>query len=497
MGLSVSNQKTETSEVKPEEVVVKDDGDGKKKKELSPWKKVVREFEKQVLDPAYIAPPIRSSIIEAAAQYVKAAGSDGEYLLPGTHKHLGGAYDPTDGSIYGVPANSRAVLCLHPETNVDGEIFYKMKAIALPESVRDTKMKWLRGIFAHGCLWAMPAWADSVLCVDIDAYHGRRPANGDIVQLLPLPAEHPKGMVWQWHGGALNKDKTAIYCVPSNAKSVLKVDLQTKKTSLIQIEFDVEKYPTFDIDLSNKFYGAIFGEGDGCIYGVPYRSCAVLRIDCENDSAELVGPDYGAAGYNWHGGIQANGKIYAHPSHADDTVLVINTNADCPRDKICEELQIKRAEYDQDPRKNYKWLGGAFGADGHIYCPACDTSSILKIDTETEECTTFGFAGKLKNKWQGGLLSPRDECIYCIPADGHHILRIATSAGIEGENPIQLLGDIPHHKDKWQGGSVGKDGCLYFVPENGYRVMKVTPPLAPPKIVDGKLPVDDVVVEMM
>jgi hypothetical protein len=77
------------------------------------------------------------------------------------------------------------------------------------------------------------------------------------------------------------------------------------------------------------------------VYGVPYRSCAVLRIDCDNDSAELVGPDYGVAGYNWHGGIQINGKIYAHPSHADDLVLVINTNPACPREEICTELPIK------------------------------------------------------------------------------------------------------------------------------------------------------------
>ena len=62
---------------------------------------------------------------------------------------------------------------------------------------------------------------------------------------------------------------------------------------------------------------------------------------------------------------------------------------------------------------------------------------------------------------------------------------------------MQLLGDLPVHKDKWQGGYEGKDGCLYFIPENGYRVMKVIPPLKPPKLVDGKLPDNDVTIEMM
>jgi hypothetical protein len=44
---------------------------------------------------------------------------------------------------------------------------------------------------------------------------------------------------------------------------------------------------------------------------------------------------------------------------------------------------------------------------------------------------------------------------------------------------------------------VGKDGSLYFIPENGYRVMRVTPPLYPPQIIDGKLPEDDVTIELM
>ena len=173
-------------------------------------------------------------------------------------------------------------------------------------------------------------------------------------------------------------------------------------------------------------------------------------------------------------------------------------------------LILQRAEYDKDGRKKFKWLGGSVGGDGNIYCPACDTSSILKIDTKTDECTTFGFAGFAKNKWQGCVYSPSDQCLYCIPADGREILRIFTGPDVEGENPIQLLGEVPQandpmsanrllssHKDKFQGGHVALDGRLYFIPENGYRVMMVTPPKQPPTIVDGKLPEDDVLVEYM
>jgi hypothetical protein len=75
-------------------------------------------------------------------------------------------------------------------------------------------------------------------------------------------------------------------------------------------------------------------------------------------------------------------------------------------------------------------------------------------------------------------------------------LRINTSPG-PGQGVVQLIGDLAPHKDKWQGGSAGKDGSLYFIPENGYRVLKVTPPEQPPVVVDGKLPEKDVLLELL
>ena len=100
--------------------------------------------------------------------------------------------------------------------------------------------------------------------------------------------------------------------------------------------------------------------------------------------------------------IKCSGKIYAHPSHAE-TVLVIDTT----KEGDISELKIHRAAYDKDKRRNYKWLGGTRGADGNIYCPACDASSILKINVLTDHCETLGFAGTDKNKFQG-------QYMYCI-----------------------------------------------------------------------------------
>jgi hypothetical protein len=265
--------------------------------EIEAWKQAVHDFEQLLLDESFLQLPVRANTIEAAAHYPPSTSSTKAALMPGSHKHLGGAYDPTDGTIYGVPANSRAVLYLKYDKDTNS---YQIGTIPLPDSIKDCKMKWLRGIFAHGYLWAIPSWAPKVLCVDVDAFWGRREATGDIVQLLDLPAEHMGPMQWQWHGAGINQEKTAIYCIPSNAQQVLKVDLMSKTTSLIPIDYDQARYPSFSLDLPNKWYGGIPG-ADNCVYGVPYRSCAVLRIYCNNDSASIVGPDYGIDKYNWHG----------------------------------------------------------------------------------------------------------------------------------------------------------------------------------------------------
>uniref|UniRef100_A0A7S1YEN9 Uncharacterized protein n=1 Tax=Grammatophora oceanica TaxID=210454 RepID=A0A7S1YEN9_9STRA len=102
----------------------------------------------------------------------------------------------------------------------------------------------------------------------------------------------------------------------------------------------------------------------------------------------------------------------------------------------------------------------------------------MKINVTNDHCSTFGFVGKDRNKWQGGVLSETDGCIYAIPADGKHVLRMDTKPGLTEEQQakaIQLLGDLPPRKDKWQGAFIGKDGAMYAIPEGGYRILKVTP----------------------
>jgi hypothetical protein len=166
-----------------------------------------------------------------------------------------------------------------------------------------------------------------------------------------------------WHGGAIGKsfNGDAIYCIPSNAEHVLKVNLDS--------EIVEEIGPAME-DGQNKWYGGIAGR-DGCIYGMPYTATGVLRIDPKTDDVQVLG-NFPSGGYKWHGGLLAHstGIIYAFPAHSNE-VLCVDTNVNVDMNDEAwrvSTIPIKRHEKDQDPHDlQYKWLGGSYGADGCIY----------------------------------------------------------------------------------------------------------------------------------
>jgi len=80
-----------------------------------------------------------------------------------------------------------------------------------------------------------------------------------------------------------------------------------------------------------------------------------------------------------------------------------------------------------------------------------DATSVLRIDPLKNEATTFGKVSSVKNKWQGGVLSSLDGCVYAVPADMHNILKIDTNP--DTPVTIDMLGSgFQDVEDKWQGG---------------------------------------------
>jgi hypothetical protein len=296
---------------------------------------------------------------------------------------------------------------------------YTVHMIPLPSRIADGPFKWLRGIICGDYLYGIPAWSQQgVLRVDIASYwkdhqvaansvvytERRRQEDDTYVTTIPLPegalesihssssssnsSSSSSPSRWLWHGAALNQNKTAIYAIPSNARHVLKINLQTQTTCLLSIPTT-----TTSLEQTNKWYGGILGD-DNAIYGVPYAASGVLRIDANHDTVKVIGDElFGIKKYNWHGGVKSgkNGKIYCFPAHHSH-VLCIDTrwnsvinhpqdDATPPpeeEDRLLELLPIHRADYDKDEVTKYKWLGGSIGADGNVYGMPSDASSILR-----------------------------------------------------------------------------------------------------------------------
>jgi hypothetical protein len=327
-------------------------------------------------------------------------------LLSGKHKWLGGAVDHQgDGSVYGIPSHSQHVICLcPPKNNNDGDSTtsdsssWQVHMLPLPKHTRGKsnngkhhQFKWLRGIIVNETLFGIPSWSQSgVLSVDIGAWRRWREVNSKriveeelsdkFVNVVPLPQPDTKEQFanhkstsshrWMWHGAALNQNSTAIYCIPSNAHQVLKLDLQTMTTSFLSIPplpTSTPEQHSKILQSTNKWYGGIRGRDDNAIYGIPYAASSVLRIDANDDTVSLLG-DYGMNKYNWHGGVMSqNGRIYAFPAHSEH-VLRIDTTIGIEGEERLRTLPINRAEYDVDGVRRYKWLGGSLGADGNVVC---------------------------------------------------------------------------------------------------------------------------------
>jgi hypothetical protein len=409
----------------------------------------------------------------------------------GKHKWLGGAVDPKTGYIYGVPSHAIEIIEIRPPTEIGEKA--KINTIPLPNQYKEGKFKWLRGVIFDGHLYAIPSWSThGVLKVRLT--EESRFTKGPRVKVLPLPnpPEYYETIVetnekivrgqfeytsvdrgrWMWHGGQIAIDQNgdpALYCVPSNAVHVLKVNLATEA---------VEEIGPPLPEGQNKWYGGILGN-DGCIYGMCYTATGVLRIDPKYDSVEIIG-EFPEGNYKWHGGLLCHktGIIYAFPAH-ENVVLCVDTKLkdDCfgtDQSWRVSTIPIQRHQGDKDsPDLQFKWLGGSYGADGNIYGMPSDATSILKIDTEKHQAFTFGEVSPDKNKFQGGVLG-NDKCIYALCADYNSILRIDTNP--DTPLTISFVGaGFQNCDDKWQGGFIGKDSRIYAIPECCDNVVVITP----------------------
>ena len=461
-------------------------------------------------------------------------------LLMGQDKWLGGVSSPCGRFIYGVPGHAKTVLRI---TVATGDV----NTIGGPY---EGKFKWLRGVEvpaavcgaeAHPCglVFALPSNADTVLRIDpatqvvselVEGSNGggkggaaaavgsggaavtaaataaataATAATAGVAGAAAAASAGVEGAAgglagdWKWHGGNLGCDGM-IYGIPGNAASVIRVDPRTSEVAMVGAKFEGRQ----------KWYGGIVASS-GSIYGIPQTATGVLKITpvgARGNEAgtealcEVVGEGLPVGGWKWHGGIATEDGhvIYGYPNHAD-TVLKIDTRTDTVT-LIGGPSVLKSGRHRVPQDGKYKYLGGAIGGDGHVYCFPCDAERVLKVDVNTDEVSVLGPSflhaevGQCVNKWQNGFQG-RDGAVYAIPQRSRGVLRVMPAGGVggiggagddaeekgKGGDDVALLdcgdeyGTYSDGKDKFEGGVMGSDGCIYCIPLRAKRVLKIIP----------------------
>lgn len=202
----------------------------------------------------------------------------------------------------------------------------------------------------------------------------------------------------------------------------------------------------------NKWSNFIVASDGYTIYGVPYDSLTILKIDTRTNTISEFGNFVGST--KWRGACLAqNGAIYFIPSAHENVLKLEPLNADATT--LLGSLGVTAN----------KWADGAITSGGVIYGAPRDAVGVLKIDTNTDTVTTIGALGA-GDKWATTFLGLNNK-IYGIPLDSTQLLEI---------NPVGdviTLSGVYTGVNKWFGSAVGKDGITYGIPYSSSLVFKI------------------------
>ena len=116
-----------------------------------------------------------------------------------------------------------------------------------------------------------------------------------------------------------------IYGIPSNSDAVLKVDPFKQEVTTLPFKYTCHHR----FDGKYKYLGGVLGP-DGCVYAIPVSAPAVLRIDPTTRAVSTVGREVSGAGLEkWEGGVVHDGAMYCVPQAA---ARVLKLDPGPPRD---------------------------------------------------------------------------------------------------------------------------------------------------------------------
>ncbi|MEJ2681045.1 MAG: hypothetical protein P8144_06050 [Gammaproteobacteria bacterium] len=214
-------------------------------------------------------------------------------------KWHGGVTAQIDGNIYAIPCNHPQVLKIIPATD---EVIF----LGRPDG---TRQKWYGGIEAeNGCIYGIPNCSDRVLKID--------PASGE-VSTFGVLSQAP----YKWHGGVRGLDG-CIYAIPSHADRVLRIDPRTDTAELMGDSILPGMYRPQG---KYKYGGAVVGV-NGSIYCFPSDADQVLKIDPMAERVYAIGPRFYHHNKWQNGYLASDDCIYAIPCNMPSVLQIDCTN---------------------------------------------------------------------------------------------------------------------------------------------------------------------------
>lgn len=225
---------------------------------------------------------------------------------------------------------------------------------------------------------------------------------------------------------------------------------------------------------NNKWQGGALAEND-CIYCAPSTAQTILKINTLTDTYSTVASSataalakYGGASYS------TNGKVYFCPQVAE-AVMAVDSSDDSSY--FFDSSGVVSDDANGNMVGAAKWYGIYQGADGRLYCVPYNATEVMIIDPsndsisfiDTAGATTFG-NGNLSGaqKWDGGCVY--GNYIYCSPSGATDFLKINTLNGT-----CERLGTVPAGTAKWAISTLGPNGYIYMFPYFDNRVIKFNP----------------------
>ena len=167
--------------------------------------------------------------------------------------------------------------------------------------------------------------------------------------------------------------------------SSIDLSLSVNKPSIYPVKIPDVNGGTITRQSFYEWYGGALAS-NGNIYGAPYGSNKILKIDTVGKTATTISVSGVSLNNQSYGGAVAhpNGKIYFTPMDQGNVLEF---------DPVTETMSTFGSNIPAYPTVTNGWDKGVVAPNGHIYCAPSGSNQVLKIDVTNKTASLFGDTG--------------------------------------------------------------------------------------------------------